>query len=545
MRKKFKLVLFFPLVFLLTLLVFNLPAVALEKPQFIGFDIFKPLFLDKTLKIDQEQQKSLVQDKEDQGAAPAEPVITGVEDGKIYGGEVSVFWKEVVGVTTSATLNGSSYIKNKKITQEGKYVLVVTAEKQGLKTKKTIRFSIDKQPPPAIKVRGIEDGYTYRKAAATWGNLKGTIITATLSKNEKKEEPYIRGEEVTENGNYLLKVTTTKITNGLQKEHKIRFTIDNEAPILPKIIGVVDGGVYTRVITPTWYSSEGTTVKATLNNKEYKKGTPILADGIYQLTVTASLNKHEPVTSKTINFAIDTTAPQVIAPAQVVARDKEVYLASSEGSGFVYIIQEDIRVKTVEDLEAAVEEKKGAKAPVKTEREYIAISTCKLLPGTYYAYVVDGTCHLSEKGQNEIKIAGKSELLPNRHASSVELDKDEALANGKDGGLLTIYLYNEHGQPYLKSAWVYAASDRHQSDEIEGVDKETVCVQRKGSTAILSNNGVVKMRIKSQKPGEARIAAGFNEKVYDFIINDPQVDEKTADIIEGNYGRKKIDFFAE
>lgn len=539
MKKKLNLILSFPLVFLLTLLVFNLSAFAGDEVRFIGFDKLKPLFLEKKLITEDQGQQ------EPEIVAPAEPVITGVKNGQIYGEKVAACWEEVAGVCTTATLNGYPYLKNKTITQEGKYVLIVTAEKQRLKSEKVIRFSIDKQLPQSIKVRGIEDGFTYRSAIATWGSIKGTIITASVSKGDKKELPYIAGERITENGEYLLKITTTRITNGLETVTKIPFTINNEAPLVPDIIGVADGGVYTRVITPTWNVPEGTTVNATLNEKEYKRGTPIIADGVYQITVTASENNKNIVSSKTVNFVIDTTAPQVIAPAQAATTDQQIYVASSEDSGFVYIIQEHVSAKNLKDLEAAVKKKKGAKAPVSREKEYCGISTCKLLPGTYYAYAIDGTCHLSEKGSNEIKILAKRKSLPNRYASSVELNKTKAVANGKDGGVFTVYLYNKHGQPYLQSAWVYAASDRYKSDVIEAVDEETVCVHEKGVTALLSNKGVVRFSVKSHKSGEAKIAAGFNDKVYDFITNDPEVDEKVADIIDGTYGRKKIKFLAE
>ncbi|WP_026575874.1 Ig-like domain-containing protein [Bacillus sp. UNC438CL73TsuS30] len=120
--------------------------------------------------------------------------------------------------------------------------------------------------------------------------------TATLN-----DEPIENAKVVHEDGDYTLVVT-----DAAGNDTKVRFTIDQTAPVVE---GVEDG-FYNGKVTISF--NEGT---ATLNGEEIENGTEVTKEGTYKLEVT---DKAGNVT--TVNFRIDLTAPKVTGVA-----DKGLY----------------------------------------------------------------------------------------------------------------------------------------------------------------------------------------------------------------------------
>lgn len=477
---------------------------------------------------------------------PAEPVVTGVENNRTYGESVTAEWKqEEEGISITATLNGSPYSKGTEITKDGKYILIVTAEKKknGLKRDVQIKFFLDKEPPEPLKILGVEEDHTYKSVKPTWAEADGTSSTATLSKNGKKVDSYKSGDKITENGEYELAVVVTKENNRLTAESSVNFTINNQAPELPEIVDekgelLEEGKVYQSV-TPDWKVPQGTETLAKLNEVHYEKNTPITEGGNYKLTVTAAVygGESDLTSSASINFAIDTRPPEVEAPSQTATNSgdqqkevsQQVFVQSDEGSGFVYIIKDGIPQETLEDFKEALTNNNGAKAPVKKANEYVAIATRGLDEGTYYAYALDSAENISRKGRNKIEIEEKN--TPNRFASNVDIDGNTIDADGDDWEELRVDLYDDDGSKCSKPYWIYVATNRGETDNFDTNDG-SICVKGKYGTAILVENGAAEFSIKSEHPGLANIGVGLNDKVYDYVIGDPEIDEADTELIE-------------
>jgi hypothetical protein len=110
----------------------------------------------------------------------------------------------------------------------------------------------------------------------------------------------------------------------------------------------------------------------------------------------------------------DVTIPAVTAAVQSTtnAPGQIVTVQSSEADGQVYIIKSDVTPQaTVADFTAAINASKGAVASVTLANTNVSVSTNGLLPGTYYAYAVDGAGNVSPKGTNPITITAPAVLV--------------------------------------------------------------------------------------------------------------------------------------
>ena len=108
----------------------------------------------------------------------------------------------------------------------------------------------------------------------------------------------------------------------------------------------------------------------------------------------------------TVNETNDVTKPIVTAAAQSVTNElgQFVLVQSNEGTGKVYIIEEDQDQADVDDLEAAVAAGMGRAAWVQLANTDIPIPTYNMEQGTYYAYAIDAAGNMSNKGVNAISI---------------------------------------------------------------------------------------------------------------------------------------------
>ena len=201
------------------------------------------------------------------------PVITNVENGKVYNSTVTPLFNEGSGL-----LNGNPISSGTTITQDGAYTLIVT-DPAG--NSATVSFRIDTTLPIVL---GVTNGGIY--------NTNKTITfnegTATLN-----GAAFVSGAQVSLDGVYTLVVTNTagNVTT-------VNFEIDKVAPT---VTGVANNGNYKETVHITF--NEGT---ATLNGAAFASGTDIDQDGSYTLVVTDAAGN-----ATTISFKFDTVAPTV------------------------------------------------------------------------------------------------------------------------------------------------------------------------------------------------------------------------------------------
>ncbi|MGG1637637.1 S-layer homology domain-containing protein [Paenibacillus sp. NRS-1760] len=224
----------------------------------------------------------------------APPVVTGVTNGGIYKGNVTVTFNK-----GTATLNGAAFTSGTAVTMDGTYTLVVTDQAGNVTT---VGFEIDKTAPI---VSGVTHGGSY-KAPVTVIFNEGT---ATLN-----GAALASGMRIDADGSYTLVVT-----DAAGNATTVSFVIDRAAPI---VTGVVDGGIYKDKVTVSF--NEGT---ATLNGTAFTSSTEVNQDGTYKLIVTDAAGN---VT--TVNFVIDRVAPIVTGATDGGMYKDKVTVSFNEGT---------------------------------------------------------------------------------------------------------------------------------------------------------------------------------------------------------------------
>ena len=132
---------------------------------------------------------------------PNPPVITGVENGKIYISSVLPGWTDEAGTTSSATLNGASYTKGTAISNRGSYTLTVTAKKtlNGLTASTTVSFQLYSAPEVTIKVSDANGakGDTYSVTAQN-SNIRVDKINSgtTVLQGDSYADMSVKSENV-------------------------------------------------------------------------------------------------------------------------------------------------------------------------------------------------------------------------------------------------------------------------------------------------------------------------------------------------------------
>ncbi len=111
-------------------------------------------------------------------------------------------------------------------------------------------------------------------------------------------------------------------------------------------------------------------------------------------------------TANQASYTVEEMLPVVIANEQSAtnADGQFVTVQASLPSGYVYIILDGVAQSTVSELNTAVANLQAARESVTASYTDVAISTYAIEPGTYYAYFVDGTGMISDKGTNPITI---------------------------------------------------------------------------------------------------------------------------------------------
>lgn len=157
---------------------------------------------------------------------PLPPNVSGVSDAAVYGAAILIDIRSPQeNVSYAAMMDGRPFELGSLYGEDGKHTLTVTANgKKGNLTSRTVlKFEIDKIPPPAPEITGVEEGKNYNTAVRVFAlEEKGTAYTAGID-----GQVYILGSEYDKEGRHELKVTALKKRNGLTAVKTIPFSIDS------------------------------------------------------------------------------------------------------------------------------------------------------------------------------------------------------------------------------------------------------------------------------------------------------------------------------
>jgi hypothetical protein len=216
-------------------------------------------------------------------AVPA--VIEGVEEGGVYT-SATVGWTDADGMNSTATLakNGEtpdSFENGTEIRDEGDYVLTVTTRNvlSLQKVEQRIHFIINRDAPRSVEISldGVmSTGGAYSKARLYWTDWDGTTSTAMLKKDNEQPIPYEMNEWIGQEGDYVLTVTTKKLSNGLTATATKAFKIV-VAPPPPNVDGFIHYGIYFDPVTMFFEPQSGTTI---IENSLENVGTGEVKDNI-------------------------------------------------------------------------------------------------------------------------------------------------------------------------------------------------------------------------------------------------------------------------
>ncbi|MDY2631209.1 MAG: S8 family serine peptidase [Clostridium sp.] len=205
--------------------------------------------------------------------------VDNVENNKYYNTNI----KPEVNVNPdtaniTATLNGNPY-NFEEITEDGNYVLeVVALGLNGVESKKTLNFTIDKVAPQ-INLQGIENNKKYNTNILPNLDIdeEATVVL------ELNGEAY-NGENIVNEGSYTLKVKAID-KSGNESVAEYNFTIDKTAPEVD-IDGILNGMKYNKEVSPLFASNEEVELTITLNDKPYNYE-PITENGDYTIKIIA------------------------------------------------------------------------------------------------------------------------------------------------------------------------------------------------------------------------------------------------------------------
>ncbi|UCF67930.1 MAG: hypothetical protein JSV80_01140, partial [Acidobacteriota bacterium] len=241
-----------------------------------------------------------------------EPVITlsgVVQDGFVNADvllNAAVEDLHLVEDSTLITLNGEPFALGTPLVEEGSYTLLVSAEDcAGNAASDELRFTIDKTPPE-ITLADVPD-------------CTAEAVTPSIRIDEPhpgSEEitldgaPYTAGTPVVEEADHEIVVTATDRA-GNSASASATFIIDATAPLI-ELGGVAEGAyVNTEVLPEISIEDEHLDASETaLNGNPYEPGTPILDEGLYTLSATAT-DCAGNTAERSLRFTIDKTPPAI------------------------------------------------------------------------------------------------------------------------------------------------------------------------------------------------------------------------------------------
>jgi subtilase family serine protease len=240
------------------------------------------------------------------------PVVTisGIDEGALTNADVTpvIASTDLHLASVRVELNGAAFEQGKTIVEDGDYLLLATATDKAMNiTTVAWRFAVDKTPP-RIVVAGITDGQVVPSGVVpeihvSDAHLSGQTVSADGA-------PYVAGTVLAGNGSHTLDIAADDKA-GNHSELHLRFTVDSVAPVI-SLTGFVEGEIASRVVSPGFVASDTDLagIIGTLNQRPFESGTPVDADGDYELEVMAwDLAGNQ--RAKAGHFAIDRTPPAI------------------------------------------------------------------------------------------------------------------------------------------------------------------------------------------------------------------------------------------
>jgi len=213
----------------------------------------------------------------------------------------------------------------------------------------TISFTVD-NTAPSIVVDGVSTGVVYGGSVVPVVTVIETNLAETYI--ALNDESFVSGTPVVGEGQYELFVEVTDLAQN-SSQLFLSFVIDNGPPLI-EINGVVDGQLFNTSVTPeiTITDANLTVTSITLNGESYIPGTTIVAEGEYQLQVTATdLAGHS--SSQTLDFRIDLTPPTLIIlePQDGIFVDTPTVRISgkTEPAAFVVLVRDTAQTSILAD----------------------------------------------------------------------------------------------------------------------------------------------------------------------------------------------------
>lgn len=220
--------------------------------------------------------------------------VSGVVYNGLYNTPVTPIFNE--GVATLSRNEGlpQNFISNSEVSDEGSYVLSVRKSVYAVKSF-VVPFTIDLTPPT---VSGVVYGGIYSTdVAPVFFDING-IASATLAMDGALPVNYTSGDNITEQGKYVL-VITDNAGNGVD----IKFSIRKSEIV---ITGVEDGKVYKINVKPVFTTATAVYSRNDAPPVQLTAGTVLSQEGKYVLTATDRFG-----VSKVVTFFIDKTSPAI------------------------------------------------------------------------------------------------------------------------------------------------------------------------------------------------------------------------------------------
>ncbi|MBN8466758.1 Ig-like domain-containing protein [Corallococcus exiguus] len=210
--------------------------------------------------------------------------------------------------SVTATLKGVPFESGTEVTEDGSYVLEVTAEDfSGRQSSVVASFSIDRTAP-VIEVTGVTPDAHY-KAPVQVGFTATDVYPQSLTAKLNGAD-FTSGTQVAEAGEYTLVVTAVDQLNHTSTS-TVHFVLDFMPPVL-QLTGLPAQPLTNQQVTPGWTLTEAhpDRVEAKLDGVVFEAGTTLSASKDYTLVVSA-WDRAGNTDSKTAQFTIDRVAPVI------------------------------------------------------------------------------------------------------------------------------------------------------------------------------------------------------------------------------------------
>lgn len=234
--------------------------------------------------------------------------VSGVTNGGAYPGPVTPIFSasDAHLVTSSATLDGSSFASGTVVSGAGNHTLAVTAQDCAGNTASDSRaFLIDTTAPVVtISVLSCSQGPVTPVVQVTEANVLTDVRTL--------DGVAWTGAPISTQGNHTLNVVVTD-TAGNQGTASKSFIVDATAPTVT-ITGVVEGATYSSAVSPTVTFADAnlTSSSLVLDGATFVSGSSVSAPGAHTLTATAT-DCAGLSTQRVVHFTIsNSTNPKVL-----------------------------------------------------------------------------------------------------------------------------------------------------------------------------------------------------------------------------------------